>query len=132
MRIRRKKHLLERKENVKDILFVADFDIPNSNLAILDKKYIDFENHFGNDNPLCLEIGCGKGLFVCESAKQNPQNNYIAVELLDNISPKISSCIRLLTEEAYSMFDFKKSIKSCFPPMKLRGEEKLTSSFFST
>ena len=85
MRIRRKKHLLERKEKVKDILFVADFDIPNSNLAILDKKYIDFENHFGNDNPVCLEIGCGKGLFVCESAKQNPQNNYIAVELLDNI-----------------------------------------------
>ena len=27
------------------------------------------------------------------------------IELLDNISPKISSCIRLLTEEAYSMFD---------------------------
>lgn len=85
MRIRRKKHLLERKEKVKDILFVADFDIPNSNLAILDKKYIDFNKHFGNDNPLCLEIGCGKGLFVCESAKLNPNKNYIAVELLDNI-----------------------------------------------
>lgn len=27
------------------------------------------------------------------------------IEFLDNISPKISSCIRLLTEEAYSMFD---------------------------
>lgn len=26
------------------------------------------------------------------------------IDLMDNISPKISSCIRLLTEEAYSMF----------------------------
>ena len=26
------------------------------------------------------------------------------VELMDNVSPKISSCIRLLTEEVYSMF----------------------------
>ena len=85
MRIRRKKHLEERKNNVKDVLFVADYDIPNSNLAILDKRYFDFSKIFGNDNQVCLEIGCGKGGFAVESAKQNLQKNYLAVELLDNI-----------------------------------------------
>ncbi|MBR2870353.1 MAG: tRNA (guanosine(46)-N7)-methyltransferase TrmB [Clostridia bacterium] len=85
MRIRRKKHLKERLNNVSDILFVADFDIPNSNLAILDKKYFDFEAMYGNTNSVCLEIGCGKGLFACESGRLNPNKNYLAVELLDNI-----------------------------------------------
>jgi tRNA (guanine-N7-)-methyltransferase len=85
MRIRRKKHLKERLQNVSDILFIADFDIPNSNLAILEKKYLEFDKVFGNDNPVCLEVGCGKGLFACESGRKNPDKNYIAVELLDNI-----------------------------------------------
>lgn len=85
MRIRRKKHLKERLESVKDILFIADFDIPNALEAINDKRYFEFKQIFSNDNPVCLEIGCGKGLFVCEMAKKNPNINYVAVELLDNI-----------------------------------------------
>ncbi len=85
MRIRRKKHLDERIKNVSDILYVADFDIPNSNEANKDKRYIDFASDFGNDNPLNLEIGCGKGLFSCEMAKRFPNENFIAVELLNNI-----------------------------------------------
>ena len=71
MRIRRKKHLKERLQNVSDILFIADFDIPNSNLAILEKKYLEFDKVFGNDNPVCLEVGCGKGLFACESGRKS-------------------------------------------------------------
>ncbi|MDO4481520.1 MAG: tRNA (guanosine(46)-N7)-methyltransferase TrmB [Bacillota bacterium] len=35
---------------------------------------------FGNDNPVFLEMGCGKGKFVTEMAKKNPQYNYIGVE----------------------------------------------------
>ena len=95
MRIRRKKNLEERLEKVRDILFVADFDIPDAREAIKDKRYFDFAKIFGNENPVSLEIGCGKGLFVCESAKQNPNQNYIAVELLNNII--VMACERLKT-----------------------------------
>lgn len=35
---------------------------------------------FGNENQLFLEIGCGKGNFIIKKAKDNPSNNYIAVE----------------------------------------------------
>ena len=32
-----------------------------------------------------MEIGCGKGGFVCELAKQNPDRNYIALEMVTNV-----------------------------------------------
>ncbi len=85
MRIRRKKHLDERVKSASDVLIVADMDIKNVNLAIKNKKYFDYQNIFGNDNPVEIEIGCGKGSFIVQKAKQNPNVNYIAVELLQNI-----------------------------------------------
>lgn len=37
------------------------------------------------DNPIFLELGCGKGYFVKKAAIQNPDINYIAVDLIDAI-----------------------------------------------
>lgn len=85
MRMRRKKHLDERLEKVKDYLIVADKFTVNLNEALKEKSYINFAEVFGNENPVCLEIGCGKGGFVTEMAIKNEQVNYLAVELLQNI-----------------------------------------------
>ena len=85
MRIRRKKHLDERLENVKDVLIVPKRDIVNVKLAIENKKFYDFKNIYNNDNPIELEIGCGKGGFITQKALQNPNINFIAVEMLENI-----------------------------------------------
>lgn len=38
-----------------------------------------------NDNPIHLELGCGKGYFVRTAAIQNPEINYIAIDLIDAI-----------------------------------------------
>ena len=35
---------------------------------------------FGNDNPIYLEIGCGKGQFIMKRAASCPSANYIAIE----------------------------------------------------
>ncbi len=35
---------------------------------------------FGNNNPLRVEIGMGKGQFIMELARQNPDINYIGIE----------------------------------------------------
>ena len=35
---------------------------------------------FGNDNPIHIEIGMGKGQFLLTLAKQNPDVNYIGIE----------------------------------------------------
>lgn len=40
---------------------------------------------FGNDNPLHIEVGTGKGQFVTGMAKANPEINYIGIELYDSV-----------------------------------------------
>lgn len=35
---------------------------------------------FGNDGEIHLEIGCGKGKFIREMAKQSPEINFVAIE----------------------------------------------------
>ena len=40
---------------------------------------------FGNNNPVYLEIGCGKGKFILTRAQRNPDANYIAVEGQENV-----------------------------------------------
>ena len=40
---------------------------------------------FNNDNEIHLEIGMGKGEFIVESAKENPNINYIGIEKFDSI-----------------------------------------------
>ncbi|MBQ3792428.1 MAG: hypothetical protein II797_04925, partial [Clostridia bacterium] len=37
------------------------------------------------DAPLFLEIGCGKGDFICEMARRNPENAYLAVERVGDV-----------------------------------------------
>lgn len=38
---------------------------------------------FKNDNPICLELGCGKGSFMANLAVKNPSLNYIAIDVVD-------------------------------------------------
>jgi len=40
----------------------------------------DIKKYFANNNPLHLEVGCGKGRFITETSLRNPQINYIALE----------------------------------------------------
>lgn len=44
-----------------------------------------WQEEFGNQNPLHLELGCGKGTFVAEMAAQNPHINYIAVDIKSEV-----------------------------------------------
>ena len=43
------------------------------------------EKLFGNTNPLHIEIGMGKGQFIFEMAKRNPEINYIGIERYDSV-----------------------------------------------
>ena len=36
---------------------------------------------FNNNNPICLELGMGRGSFIIEMAKKHPNINYIGLEL---------------------------------------------------
>jgi tRNA (guanine-N7-)-methyltransferase len=43
-------------------------------------KTIDIRGFFKNDNPIHMEIGCGKGRFITQSALRYPDINFIAIE----------------------------------------------------
>lgn len=40
---------------------------------------------FGNDNPIEIEVGMGKGKFIMELAAQNPDINYIGIERYSSV-----------------------------------------------
>ena len=41
---------------------------------------IDWGALFGNENPVEIEIGCGRGRFLLEASRQHPEINYVGVE----------------------------------------------------
>lgn len=40
---------------------------------------------FGNNRPIHIEVGTGKGQFIAGMAKQNPEVNYIGIELFESV-----------------------------------------------
>ncbi len=84
MRMRRKKHLEDRLAACGDMIIYMDRD--DRDYRIKDSEHmIDPLKLFGNDKPVVLEIGCGKGQFIRELAKREPQYNYLAVEKASNV-----------------------------------------------
>ena len=42
-----------------------------------------WESRFENKNPIHIEIGCGKGIFISTLAKKNHEINYIAIDMIE-------------------------------------------------
>lgn len=89
MRMRKKKHLEDRLAEVSGLysdLWVdaVRFDADEA------PKYLNYAAIFGNDNPVHLEIGCGKGGFICELSARHPEINFLAVEVYANVL--VSAC----------------------------------------
>lgn len=84
MRMRRKKNLEERIAGFDNIISIPKVRDDYRNI-VADKEYIDFTELFGNNNPVHMEIGCGKGQFIFELAKRTPDINYIAVEVNESV-----------------------------------------------
>lgn len=40
---------------------------------------------FNNNNPIYLELGCGKGTFVAVHGSENPNINYVAIDIKDEV-----------------------------------------------
>ena len=85
MRMRRKKNLDERIEACREVMLYMQCQNEHANDALSEEFFADSRKVFGNDNPLYLEIGCGKGGFAIEFARQNPDINLIAVEKTPNV-----------------------------------------------
>lgn len=65
----------------------ADDVIRKHPIAVKDEKGQKgkWKQLFGNDNPVYIEIGMGKGQFILTLAKQNPDVNYIGIERYSSV-----------------------------------------------
>lgn len=96
MRMRLRSNLQEKLSACEDWLTI--YEGLNFYAREENEKYniIDCKQLFKNDNPVHLEIGCGKGDFIINMALENPNINFLAVE-------KISNVIILGLKRAYDM-----------------------------
>ena len=92
----RKPHLDERLLSCGEIVTIANLTDKNMLRAAGEKEYLNFEEIFENNNPVHLEIGCGKGKFVVETALLNPDINFVACEKISNVI--IDACERTIAE----------------------------------
>ena len=52
---------------------------------VMCEKKGNWNTVFGNTNPICIEVGMGKGRFITELAGQNPDKNYIGIEKYSSV-----------------------------------------------
>ncbi len=69
-------------------------NIPGSREVIAESRYVVHEEEtkagcwrdiFGNDHPIHIEIGMGKGKFIMALAKANPDINYVGIEKYSSV-----------------------------------------------
>lgn len=96
-----------------------------------------WNNLFNNNNPICLELGMGRGSFIIEMAKTHPNINYIGLELdknqtataLKNIKDLKLDNLKMINVDALKVAEiFAREIDTIYltfsEPWPKKGDEK--------
>ena len=133
MRLRRVKNALETVENSKYIILKPE------------SKKGEYKKIFGNNNPIHLEIGMGKGDFIIQNAINHPEINYIGLEKYESVQMRAVQKLeeldipnlRLIHMDAENLGDvFDKEIDVIYLnfsdpwPKNRHAKRRLTSSYF--
>jgi tRNA (guanine-N7-)-methyltransferase len=62
-------------------------EMEESSLVITEPKELkgQWSREFNNDNKIYLELGCGRGQFITGRAVQNPNINFVGIDLKDEV-----------------------------------------------
>ena len=121
--------------------------VQNSEVVINNPKdYVGkWKAMFGNNNKIYIEIGMGKGSFLIENARRNPNINYLGIEkypsvllnAIKTIEEEKLNNIRIICMDANDIDKvFHKEISKLFLnfsdpwPKKRHAKRRLTSSVF--
>ena len=74
MRMRKKKNCAKRLEKCESLWIKTPEDFKGK-----------WNEIFENNNPIHIEIGCGKGQFITQMALLNPDINYIAIDVVPDV-----------------------------------------------
>lgn len=120
--------------------------VKNANEIISNSSYLvknpaanknNWKSVFGNNNPIMLELGMGRGSFIIEMAKKHPNINYIGLELdqnqtataVRNIGAQNINNLRMICANAMDIINFfGKEIDTIYltfsEPWPKKGDEK--------
>lgn len=64
-----------------------DYLAENAHIALANPEQYKGKWHelFGNDHPIHIEVGTGKGSFIAGMGKLHPEMNYIGIELFKSV-----------------------------------------------
>ena len=88
MRLRGRKTVREQLERQKDLIVFEPQKLKG--------RWREF---FGNDNPIHIECGMGKGQFISRLSASNPHLNYIGMDMYDELLSRASEKARALWKE---------------------------------
>ncbi len=122
----------------------SEFDAFENTLDFNDNTKGKWHVIFGNNNPIVLELACGKGDYTTGLAKRNPQFNYIGIDIKGNrlwrgaktaIEEKLTNVrflrIQIDFIEKYFAPEEVSEIWITFPdPQPAKPRKRLTSSRF--
>ena len=97
MRPRKIRNLTSRRENCTDLRIPYTLESFDFRTNEENENFFDIEEIFGREAPLVMEIGCGKGQFVCKYAKRNPDKNIIAIECVPTVL--VEACEKVKEEK---------------------------------
>ena len=132
-----------RLRNVKNAREIVD----NSPFVVHEPKEFKgkYNEVFGNNNPIELEIGMGKGNFIIDKAMKNPDINFIGVEryesvlcrALEKLEDKQLPNVKIICIDAIELDEvFDKEISTIYLnfsdpwPKKRHAKRRLTSHVF--
>ena len=132
-----------RLRNVKNAREIVD----NSSFVVHNPKEYKgkYNEVLGNNNPIELEIGMGKGNFIIDKAMKNPDINFIGVEryesvlcrALEKLEDKQLPNVKIICIDAIELGDvFDKEISTIYLnfsdpwPKKRHAKRRLTSHLF--
>ena len=108
-------------------------NIKNAKEIINNSELVITNNIFKDDKPLYIEIGCGKGNFIIETAKRNPNINFIGIERYESILLRAIKKVENIPSNLRFMCIDAKEIYLNFSdpwPKKRHSKRRLTSDSF--
>ncbi len=87
----------------------------------------NFSKEFGNDHPIHIEIGMGKGRFITEMAKAHPDINYIGIEMYSSVLLRAVQKMDALAKENAAPENLRflcvdaRTLKDIFAPDEIAG-----------
>lgn len=97
MRLKKIRNFNERHANCSELRIPYELNSFDFRTEQEELQHIELDAVFGRKAPLVMEIGCGKGQFVCEYARRNPDKNILAIECAPSVL--VEACERVQKEE---------------------------------